>query len=1502
MTGSRRTAAGAASPAGPEVAAREHRPRARATFATFLLAATVGPPALPGGWAAAVLAALGVGWLLLRPPRRETLVAGTALALALAALLAAPGVGRPPEVESPAWRRAAAARYAAAWRELEADAASARDALAADGAAGGVPARDAGGPPVAADRAVAFRTLDRLAGSVDEGRGALLLVDPDGLPYAWAGEGLLHELAPEAIPRSGAGFAASFGAVTALVAAPLDEARRPWRVVAAHSFATEGLPFAPGWVRWRGGRGADLRWSLVERPEAAERGAVVLAPEGLPALAVERPEGGSAALHRAERDLRRLAWLVLGTALLALAVLRGVSLSLAAAPEGGEGVPEAEAARPAAAPGVGGRAAAAALLGAAGAAAAALAAGAGGPALAVLLTGLPIGGAGAALAARQRLTGRRPGTAPGSRRARALALGPAVAAGAAIAGALALAAWAGQELLGPLDLSARLLPDPDAACLHLALAAAAFGLIAAAGGRLRRPEGRAGGDRRAWAAVALLLAAAAAAELLWLALPLVAAGAAAAVAWAAVRPRWRPASLSGLVVLATLAAAATGETVHRRLLRADLVERVLPRMTPPAEADTAALAAETAAFFAAADLGDYLPRRPEGLEREDLAFLLWQASPLARPDALSALVVRPFEGAASDFSDFSFGVPLTSSGEVSWDPDLWRQRPLAEPAERAFGDAVTLDHRGMPWARLEWTLLPLPGFGLGGGPDLERVETALLRGDPARAAMGSLPEGVVYALYAADGRPLSSPWEEAPPLPAELAGPASPQQAVVDTPGGTAWAAAAGGRPTGASADGGARAVLYLPALGPREALERVGTHALAVVLAVAAVALLALLLALPRLAFRDALRRAVRSYSKRLLIVYALLLLVPLLLLNAVLLASLEDRLRREQRAAGERALSASQQVLGGYLASIEAGFDLASELDDDLLGYLSQIVRHEINLYWGSEVWASTKPELFTARLLPRRIPGEIYSRIALGGYDLASRTNRIGDTSYLELYAPLRIPGVPEDAGSRNFFLSMPLLAQQEEVARELAALRRRAVLVTAALVLLLAAVGGRLSRSFTRPLTELVEGTRRIAAGAPSLELAPTELELAALVEAVDVMARRIADARERLLREKQVVERIVDHITAGVVSLDRDGRVLMRNRVAEALLGVAVGERLEEALAAEPRLAPVAEWIAGTVDGELAQRTIRLPEPADGDDGGGEEREWTLVRVPVPGDGEPAALLVVEDATETLRGQRLEAWAEMARIIAHEIKNPLTPIRLNVEHLQQVWRDRVAAGGGPSAEAADRRLEEIFARCTGNVLAQVDELRQIASEFSTYSRIPKIDPRPGDLAEAMRELAEPYRAAPPAGVAVEIETPDGPLPARFDRRLLTRAVRNLIENALRASAGGGRVVVRVEGRDGGGRAGGDTGAAVDGARGAEDGGGVGDGQDRGEARIAVLDSGPGIAPTLLPRIFDPYFSTHDTGTGLGLPIARRIAEEHGGTIAARNRPEGGLEVAITLPAG
>src|SRR5262249_6612407 len=214
--------------------------------------------------------------------------------------------------------------------------------------------------------------------------------------------------------------------------------------------------------------------------------------------------------------------------------------------------------------------------------------------------------------------------------------------------------------------------------------------------------------------------------------------------------------------------------------------------------------------------------------------------------------------------------------------------------------------------------------------------------------------------------------------------------------------------------------------------------------------------------------------------LVYTVLLLLPLLLLSVVLVRGLEDRVRREQHRDGEEALASAQRVLGEYLLTLDPGFGLDTTLDDDLLSWLSSVVHHEVNLYWGSAVYASSKRELFTAGLLPKRIPGDVYANLALRGYDVASKTGHSGEVSYLEIYAPLRMPGTGEGGAresSEGLALSMPLLAQQEETQTAIAYLRRQAVLGAAALFILLVAVAGRLARNFTRPLQELVRGTQR-----------------------------------------------------------------------------------------------------------------------------------------------------------------------------------------------------------------------------------------------------------------------------------------------------------------------------------------------------------------------------------------------------------------------------------------
>jgi signal transduction histidine kinase len=997
-----------------------------------------------------------------------------------------------------------------------------------------------------------------------------------------------------------------------------------------------------------------------------------------------------------------------------------------------------------------------------------------------------------------------------------------------VVGVLFGAAFLLQQELGPVDLGGVLAGTGQALGLRLAFFSLALGLLMLPAGKDRAEDVERWGW---WSLTALGLAAAAHGwPIAGLVLTLL--GVSFAVSWAR-RGGWLGGVGSGVqgCLLAAILAALVWEMTYHETLEGRLELAVSEELAPPEEGELDKLAAGLDQAFRRFALEDLTVGDPEALDPRDLAFAAWRRSPLVRAGALSAVVVGP---PSAPFSRFSFGLPLTEEGEIDASPSLLPDLDLLGWENSLIGGEGALTLGGGLWTPIRYQLLLRPGFRSTGSP-LERLAEGLLEGGPGIPMVpGDLPPGVRFGIYGRDGSVALSPWKGA----GRLEGGRVASR--VTTPEGWAETFVAAGRED--------LRVLYRRIPSFLKGLERIATHALSTLLLLAGVVLAAFLLGLGQAARRRVLRQTWRSFSKRLLILYTALLMIPVVLANVFVLRVFEQRLAREQRAAGEAALESAQRILGDYVLSLEPGFGIDTALGDEILLWLSRVVHHDINLYWGSRVYASSKRELFASGLLPLRIPGDIYSRLALEGSELASRSSRAGTSTYQEFYAPLQVPGEP-DGGSR-LFLSTPLLAQEVEAAEEMAAIRRRAILAAITLALFLAVIGRRLTRRFTNPLLEIVEGTQRIAAGAPSIEIQPSETELVTLVEAIDDMAERIAEARAGLLREKELVDKMIDNITSGVVSVDGEGRVLLLNRVAHELFGIDIGEHLEMALRRRANLSPVADFLA-KAGSRPAQETVRLGGPP------GEEPEWTLIWVPLTGEGEPVALLVVEDVSEVLRGQRLEAWAEMARMIAHEIKNPLTPIRLSAEHLREVRARR------------PQELDEVLERCTTNILQQVEELQQISSEFSIYSRIPKIRLRRGDLAEEVETVVEGYRSAVESGIDIQFFSLNGPWWAEFDARLLRRAVRNLLENALKATSGGGEVRVTVEGRD-------------------------------SVIAITVADTGEGVDPAVLPRIFEPYFSTEDTGTGLGLPIAQRIIEEHGGRISARARAPQGLEVVISLP--
>lgn len=849
-------------------------------------------------------------------------------------------------------------------------------------------------------------------------------------------------------------------------------------------------------------------------------------------------------------------------------------------------------------------------------------------------------------------------------------------------------------------------------------------------------------------------------------------------------------------------------------------------LLPPEPTEIGALASSIPRRLESALLA--VPALSELDDTADLAFELWRRSGLDRRDVLSALVVETPDSTSS----FTLGLPLRDRRDLDRTQIRWNLlpgRPWRDWLVEREAEGRSRD--GQP-VRFRFWLLPRPGCCSRGGESPWDLP-ALLPGDPEGASI-PLPPGTSWSL-----RPRSEEDREDPAVhragshPGSQPGFGSGRKSRMARAENADW-----------------RLELAVPTGGWLDRLERLvltGMLALGALLAWFACGWMA---GLPRGVLSKEIGRIWRSYTRRLLALVAFLAFVPVALLYAYLTTALAFRLEGEQRASAAAALSAAQRILGEYVMSLEPGYGIPTAIDDAMLVWLARAVGHDLHLFWGSRLYASSKPELFASGLLARQLPGDVRLALAAGEATPVERRSTLAGITYREVYVGLALPETPPGEEPR-LVLAMPLRAQQKTVELEIRRVQARVLVVAAAAFVGLLALGSRMARHFARPIEELVEGTRRIAAGAESLGVRPREVELETVALALDQMAGRLSEGRKQLLVEKEWMERVLETVASPVVVLDGSGRILLANTRARQLLELHPGQEMQEFLREHGEYRPLfpAELLE-----ETGPPTGRITVEIERGDG---RRTWSCAWARVSDGRESRRVLVLDEMTELLRVQRLEAWASMARVVAHEVKNPLTPIRLAAQHLREAW----------SRDPA--RFPELLDRSVEHILRQVEELRRIVNEFSTFSELPRCDPKPENLLEVVEEAVAPYRDSAPPDLELLVEVPESPVEVRVDRRLLVRALSNLLENSIRACGGRGRIEVVVEWVE-------------------------------GMVAIRVQDRGPGAREEDLPRLLEPYFSTHAGGTGLGLPIALRIAQEHGGNLTVRNRAGGGFEAIVTIP--
>ena len=417
---------------------------------------------------------------------------------------------------------------------------------------------------------------------------------------------------------------------------------------------------------------------------------------------------------------------------------------------------------------------------------------------------------------------------------------------------------------------------------------------------------------------------------------------------------------------------------------------------------------------------------------------------------------------------------------------------------------------------------------------------------------------------------------------------------------------------------------------------------------------------------------------------------------------------------------------------------------------------------------------------------------------------------------------------------------------------------------------------LARGITEPVQMLAEGTRAVAAGNLNYKVTVrADDEIGVLVDSFNRMTSDLASSQtkleqtyrdleakhEEVEQRRRYTETVLEAVATGVLSLDPAGRITTINGAAERMLGVPAASAAGQPASAVLRPPMHSELLA------LIQRMNRLRE-------GALEREVHLRReghavtllasataLKGPEGAYLGMVLVFDDLTELLKAQRLAAWREVAQRIAHEIKNPLTPIQLSAQRL----RRRLSTNRSPEEK---RLLED----ATATIVQEVEGLKQLVDEFSRFARMPALQPRATDLGRLLEGVVVLYRESHP-GLSIKSSfSPDTP-PVEVDPDQIKRAVLNLVDNAVEAVAGGGAVTVETVWMP-----------------------------ESQRVRIVVADDGPGIAPEDKERMFLPYFSTKSGGTGLGLSIVHQIVTDHGGTIWVEDAAPQGTRFVLELPAG
>ncbi len=570
-----------------------------------------------------------------------------------------------------------------------------------------------------------------------------------------------------------------------------------------------------------------------------------------------------------------------------------------------------------------------------------------------------------------------------------------------------------------------------------------------------------------------------------------------------------------------------------------------------------------------------------------------------------------------------------------------------------------------------------------------------------------------------------------------------------------------------------------------------------------------------------------------------------------------------------------------------------LLNEMNLDALEDFIKQKQQEYNL-GVVEVFSSQLEEL--VKVMNPRIPGSGFISAesglvqqALDGEEV-TRTQPVGDGDIIRGVVPVLSTWKRKDVVGAvvvNYYIEKSLVSKMDTIYRAFQEYKQLKVYkkeIKLIYVILLSVVtlliifsatwfGFHLSKIISVPISSLANATQRVAQGNLDFQIEPaSDDEIGSLVDAFNKMTRDLHTSNEQVknttndlrktIREldhrRIYMEILLENVAAGVISINNENIITTFNKSAENMLQLPIEEAFmkpyTEVFSSEP-LTPLYEFINEICRFRLRSVQRQLTLSFNNKTG------FLYIRSNMLFDNEGnymGLVIVAEDITQIQQAQRAYAWKEVARRIAHEVKNPLTPIKLSAQRIRKKFFPQITADS------------KIFDECTATIINHVDELKTLVNEFSNFAKMPATNPLPNDIHDIIDETLKLYREAHKNVIFTCIKGDDVPR-VRVDRDQMKRVMINLLDNAVVSMENAGEVTIKTSYND--------TLELV---------------------TVEVADTGPGVPNDLKPKLFDPYFSTRKGGTGLGLAIVSTIISDHSGYIRVRDNHPRGTSFIIELP--